>query len=228
MRRAFSFILDCALALIALAFTGEVVAEPQKVVIPAHLTYCLSTHPLNPSAYSLPEVREALFQTLYKRLEQAALNAGLVSMGVAYVDAVVLGPDIPETTDQSGPGLPPKMVVSVLVRQCAVVGSRGSPELPKDGVLEVPARTMYASLCLPTQIDSCKRAIEALVRKDNHASADAVLSIVWRTRQALTDTDTADNLVSSLVDSKLRVLKDNQTSLTPPKDLFVYAAELVH
>lgn len=227
MMNPFPFFKHCLVALLALASASTVVAAPKKIQVPAHLTYCVSSQPLNVTAYELPEVRESLFQTLYERLEQAVLKAGLASMGVAFVDAVTPGPDIPGSA-QVSPNTLPKMLASFIVRQCAVVGSRGTPELPKDGVVEVPARTMYASLCTPEQVESCKRDIEALVRKDNPSPADVVRPIVWRTRPALMDSDSSANLVASMVDDKLLMLKDGQASLTSPKNLFVHAAELAH
>lgn len=198
-------------------------AAPQRITVPAHLEYCVTSKSLSAPAYELPEVREALFQLLYKQIEQAALLAALPSTGVAFVDAVTPGADVPAAGVP--PGAPPSPATYV-VRECAIVPARGDPPLPASAVREVPARILYATLCAPASIEACKRDLEKLVRQENSSPAELARPIIWRTRQALSTDDSAANLVASMSDSTLRVLREPAPPLKVPDNVVVVSAEL--
>lgn len=202
-------------------------AEPQRITIPAHLEYCIASNPLSASAYELPQVREALFQQLYKQIEKSALEAGLPTVGVVFVDSIGRGPDsaaaAASSTSQVG-GQPAE--VTYVVRQCAVVPSRGTPPLPSGGLRTVASRPVYAMLCAPSMIDACKRDLEKIVRQENSSPTDLARQIIWRVRTALTSEDSPANLAASMVDSSLLRLRDSQTHTVIQKEFVVYSAEL--
>jgi len=185
----------------------------------------LTSQSLSASAYKLPEVREELFQLLYKQIEQAALEAGLASIGVPFIDAVTPATDMAVVPTPSAP-TEPQPTSTYVVRQCAIVPTRGSPPLPSNGLKEVPARVLYATLCAPASIEACKRDVEKLVRQENSSPAALARPIIWRTRPALTTDDSAANLVASMSDARLRLLKDGTSELQVPNDLVVQSAEL--
>jgi hypothetical protein len=207
--------------LLSLSTPSSPPATPQRITVPAHLEYCVVSRPVNASNYALPEVREALFQELYKQIEQAALTAGLPSTGVAFVDAVMPGTDAQE----AGPGANASEKTYV-VRECVIVPVSGNPPLPAAGIRQVAERTLTATICPSTSIEACKRDLETAVRQANNNAADATRSIIWRTRPALGSDDSVDNLVASMSDAKLRKLKDNIPPVNAQENLVVLSAEL--
>ena len=76
----------------------------------------LTSQSLSASAYKLPEVREELFQLLYKQIEQAALEAGLASIGVPFIDAVTPATDMAVVPTPSAP-TEPQPTSTYVVRQ---------------------------------------------------------------------------------------------------------------
>lgn len=206
---------------LSLAAAPGVSATPQRITVPAHVEYCVVSRPVGVSKYELPEVREALFQTLYKQIEQAALAADLPSIGVAFVDSIVPGNDVPE--DGGAANATEK---SYVVRECAIVPTIGNPPLPPDGVRQIAEKTLTATICNSTAIEACKRDLEKAVRQENSSPADAARPIIWRTRPALRTDDSVDNFVASMSDAKLRKLKDSAPSLTVQDNLVILSAEL--
>jgi hypothetical protein len=215
-----------AAATLALAIPCAARAAPQKITVPAHLQFCVTSKPLDVSAYDHPEVREELFQFLYGQIEREALQADLASIGVAFVDAVTRGPDVPQTLASGVPVSPSQMTATYVVRECANVPARGTPPLPPSGVVEVAAKVVYATICAAASIEACKRNLEQVVRQENSAPADMARPIIWRTRQALTAEDSDANLVESLSDTKIRTLRDDAQKVTVPVDVVVESAEL--
>src|ERR1035437_3967134 len=100
-----------ATSALSLAVSAAIAAAPQLITVPAHIVYCVTSRALSASAYELPEVRDVLFQTLDKQIEEAALAAGLPSMGVVFVDSVTRGSDLPAGA--------PQPAATYTVRQCA-------------------------------------------------------------------------------------------------------------
>lgn len=195
-------------------------ATPRRITVPAHLEYCIASRPISASNYELPEVREALFQELYKQIEQAVLAAGLPSMGVAFVDAVMPGTNAHDTG--AGANASEKTYV---VRECVIVPTLGNPPLPATGIRQVAERTLTATICASTSIEACKQDLEKAVRQENNSAADATRPIIWRTRPALGTDDSVDNLVASMSDANLRKLKDSAPSVTVQENLVILSAE---
>jgi hypothetical protein len=204
-----------------LAAPSGVTATPRRITVPAHIEYCVVSRPVSASNYDLPEVREALFQELYKQIEQAVLAAGLPSMGVAFVDAVTPGTNASE----AGPAANASEQTYV-VRECVIVPALGNPPLPAVGIRQVAERTLTATICPSTSIEACKRDLEKAVRQENSSAADATRPIVWRTRPAIGTDDSVDNLVASMSDAKLRKVKDSAPSVTVQDNLVTLSAEL--
>jgi hypothetical protein len=211
MKMAYLFVLG------ALAVASGISATPHRITVPAHLEYCVVSRPIDASHYELPEVREALFQELYKQIEKAALAAGLPSIGVAFVDAVMpgsAGPD-PNTSEKT-----------YIVSECVVVPASGNPPLPDPGIRQVSERTLTAAICSSTSIEACKQDLEKAVLQENNSAAGATRPIIWRTRPALSAEDSVDNLVLSMSDAKLRKLKETSPAVTVQNDFFILSAEL--
>jgi hypothetical protein len=216
-------LITTAAAALSLTAPAATYAAVQRITVPAHLEYCVTSKSLSASAYELPEVREALFQLLYKQIEQAALEAALPSTGVAFVDAVTPGADTQAAAAGVPAGAPPSTYV---VRECAIVPARGTPPLPASGVREVAVRVLYATICTPASIEACKRDLEKVVRQENSSPAELARPIIWRTRQALSTDDSTANLVASMSDSTLRVLREPAPPLKVPENVVVVSAEL--
>ena len=204
-----------------LATPSGVTATPRRITVPAHIEYCVVSRPVSTSNYELPEVREALFQELYKQIEQAVLGAELPSMGVAFVDAIMPGNDAHE----AGPGANSSEKTYV-VRECVIVPALGNPPLPAAGIRQVAERTLTATTCPASSIEACKRDLEKAVRQENSSAVDATRPIIWRTRPAIGTDDSVDNLVASMSDAKLRKLKDSAPSVTVQENLVILSAEL--
>lgn len=201
-------------------------AAPQRITVPAHLEYCVTSRSLDAKAYELPEVRSELFDSLYRQIEQAALDAGLPSMGVPFVDAVT-STTHPTTVPPAGASVgAPAPAVTYVVRECAIVPSRGAPALQSPGLREVAERSVYATLCVHGSIEACKRELEKIVRQDNASPADLARPIIWRTRPALAADSSVANLVASMSDSGLRVLKDGPPKTPISSEFAVVSAEL--
>jgi hypothetical protein len=213
-------------AVLSLLAPAAISATPQRVTVPAHFEYCVMSKPVPASAYELPEVREALFQELYKQIEQAALAAQLPSMGVAFVDAIMQGANAQEVPATGVPASSAPSQATYVVRECAVVPARGAPPLPTSGFREVPERSLYATICAPASIEACKRDLEKVVRPENTSPSDALRPIIFRTRPALSSDDSVDNLVASMSDAKLRKLKDSAQSVSVQDNLVILSAEL--
>jgi len=212
-------------AVLSLVVPHGVSATPQRITVPAHTEYCVMSKSVNASAYELPEVREALFQELYKQIEQAALAAELPSMGVAFVDAVMPGTDAQGVT-ATGVQAGTAPSATYVVRECAVVPTRGTPPLPDSGVRNVPERALYAMICAPESVEACKRDLEKAVRQDNSSPTDTMRPIIFRTRPALAQDDSVANLVASMSDARLRRLRDSAPQVQAPDDLLILSAEL--
>jgi len=194
-------------------------AAPLRVAVPSHLEYCVASKPLTPDAYALPEVRDALFQTLSGQIDDEALQAQLPSIGVAFVDAVEEVP--PAAADGAAAG-----GMKYIVHECAVVSGRGNPPLPAAGVRSVPARTLYATICASASIEKCKRDVEGAIRQEHSTPAELARPIVWRTRQALQADESEANLAASMSDTSLRVLHEPAPRIIVPADVVVVSGDL--
>jgi len=204
-----------------LATPSGVTATPRRITVPAHIEYCVVSRPVSASNYELPEVREALFQELYKQIEKTVLGAELPSMGVAFVDAIMPGDDAHEAGSSAN-----SSEKTYVVRECVIVPALGNPPLPAAGIRQVAERTLTATTCPASSIEACKRDLEKAVREENNIAADVARPIIWRTRPALGTDDSVDNLVASMSDAKLRKLKDNIPSVNAQENLVVLSAEL--
>ena len=212
----------CLAAFLAIGIFGDVYAEPKRITVPTHLEYCATSRPLTKASYELPEVREALLSLLNEKIEEAAIRAGLKSIGVTFVDSISMGP---RAAIAPASGVGSQSADTYVVRGCAVIPAKGDPTLPADGLREVPSRVVFAELCTPSTIDVCRKELELAARQVAEPSL-AAGRIVWRTRTALTNDDTPANLVASMSDSSLRTLRDGAPRSRGVFDVFIVAAEL--
>jgi hypothetical protein len=203
------------IAMVALAAPSGVSATPHRITVPTHREYCVVSRPIDATHYDIPEVREALFQDLSRQIDQAALAAGLPSIGVAFVDAVMPGSAVSNASEKT-----------YTVRECVVVPASGNPPLPAQGLRQVAERIVTAAICSSTAIDACKQELETALRRENNSAPDATQPIIWRTRPALGADDSVENLVKSMSDAKLRKLKDGGPSVTVQDNLVILSAEL--
>lgn len=192
----------------AILLIAAAIMTPIKVSVPEHTQYCLSSNAIPGSDYSKPEIRNAVFDAISGKIEQAGLTAKALTIGVPYVDGVTRTPSATATaTDADEPH------ASYVVRVCAVIPSALTSAFPADGTSPVPARDVMASLCQVTDLDECRRAVEGAVRATTGANNSS--TVLLRTRQALSTDASPPSLAAALDDDTLIVLREEQQTRPP-------------
>jgi hypothetical protein len=204
------------------------ITTPAPVVVPAHVQYCVTSNAILGSEYAKPATRNTVFDAISERIEQAGLAARALTIGVPFVDDVRRTPS-PHATSSNDD----EANATYVVRVCAVVPADSEAAFAVEGITHVAARSVYASLCYVSDLDECRRKVEAAVQ--GTLGANGTKPVLLRTRQALSSDASPQSLAAALSDSTIIVLREKDQSVTPgtapaarpavPADLAVVSGE---
>lgn len=218
-------------ALLALAAgLGASVSQAQPVIIdlPARAVWCVASQPVVVDQNQSAAFASLLFNTLYSRLEKAALAQQVPSLGVPFADALEVE-SAPVGTVAAGAGpaaSAPSQSPRYVLRVCANVppGIKKPAETHRVEIGDIPAVKAYASLCDAKDDTPCRQALQARIQVDlmvTPAQADAVQ---WQVGQPLNERPEADALRAALIDYKARPLvKDVPVPQLPQGKLILWA-----
>ena len=197
----------------ALLLIAAAIMTPIKVTVPGHIQYCVSSNTIPGREYAKPEIRNAVFDAMSGKIEQAGLTAKALTIGVPFVDGVTRTSSATATaTDPDEPH------ATYLVRVCAVIPSTFASGFPAEGVSPVPERDVSANLCEVNDLDECRRSLESAVRAT--MGATSTTSVFLRTRQALSSDTSPPSLAAALSDDTIIVLREEEqatpTGAQPP------------
>ncbi len=192
----------------ALILIAAAIMTPIKVSVPQHMQYCVSSNMIPGSDYSKPEIRNAIFDAMSEKIEQAGLAARALTIGIPFVDSVTRTPSATATATA-----PDEPHASYVVRVCAVIPPAFASAFPPEGTSQVAARDVLASLCQATDLDECRRSVEGAVRATTGTTSST--SVLLRTRQALSSDASPAVLAPALSDDTMIVLREKEQT-TPP------------
>lgn len=194
---------------------------PVKVTVPAHVEWCARSQPIDIAKNDDPDIGALTFQILYMRIENAALDADLTSIGVPYFASVK---DVaPPKSVTAAPAAPasraveeeiPAPIALKTFTVCAIVPP--TVNAPGSGVVArmIAERSVYAVRCEAAADEECRKRIT-----DTMAAAgidvDKLGDHSWSIRQALSNANDTAALVADLSDHSLRMLHKGEPIIAP-------------
>ena len=93
--------LPFMLALASMATAGTASADPISLTVPAHVQFCVNSNPIPGSNYATQSVRDSVFEGLSELIENDALSARALTIGVPFVDGIARTPSPNATSADS-------------------------------------------------------------------------------------------------------------------------------
>lgn len=213
-------------------------SQPVRLTVPQHVLWCATSRPLEVTDATDPVFADLVFDQLYEALEEAALGAELVSVGIPFAEEprLTAGGEEPRPDSPPVPEAGPAATsATYVITVCSVVDPAApapppSPPARDDGTVpvaaqfarkEVPARDVYAIHCKVEEEEDCKTRLAELIRSEGRTLPDD-MDGKWRVRQALAADGSPAALSAALSDYKLRPLGPESTEEEPPLSFAIY------
>jgi len=214
-----------AAALLVTVLLGTVPARAQPVTfdLPPRSVWCVASQPVvvdekqgqGPASFAA-----VLFNALYARLEKAAIELRVPSLGIPFAESLQVQPQ-PVAAPASAPAaLPPPRYV---LRVCANV----PPNLPlpveslRVQALVLPAAKVYAALCDAADEGPCRQALQARMQTDLKLTQSQLDAVQWQVGQPLDARTDAEGLRAGLADFKTRPLSPGTPVPPLPRDKLI-------
>jgi len=183
--------------------------------VPELSQWCVNSLPLDSGKLADPGYRNGAVNGLFDLILVPAQNAQILSTGIPFISTIQPSPPLDGNSTSTA---------FVVLTACAVVKSSDPPAGGRAFHRTLGKAQGYAVLCATTDVKECRGKIIDKAITDRPATArGSADSWEWRTTQALSTMDSADNLIASVSDYSLRPMTRGPVTAAPVDAVVILA-----